>query len=296
MTTTKHILTEINFDQLPLFKTGKVRSVFDFGDTLLIVASDRVSAFDFILPTGIPGKGAVLTTLSELWFNKTNQLVKNHLITTDVTQFPAETKPYHEFLEGRSMLVKKTELVPIECVVRGYLIGSGWKDYQATGKVCGIDLPEGLKQAGKLETPIFTPAFKAEQGDHDENISFEKMSELIGEALAEKLKDISMKLYEFGRDYAQERGIILADTKFEFGLLNDEIILIDEVLTPDSSRYWAQSEYQEGISPPSYDKQIVRDYLANCGWDKKEPIPNLPESVIQKVADKYYEVETLLSN
>jgi len=296
MTATKHVLTSINFDQLPLFKTGKVRSVFDFGDTLLIVASDRVSAFDFILPTGIPGKGAVLTALSEVWFEKTNHLVKNHLITTDVKQFPAETEPYHEFLEGRSMLVKKTSLIPVECVVRGYLIGSGWKDYQATGQVCGIDLPEGLQQAGKLAEPIFTPAFKAEQGDHDENISFEKMIELIGEPLAVKLKEISLALYEFGRDYAESKGIILADTKFEFGLLNDEIILIDEVLTPDSSRYWAQSEYKEGISPPSYDKQIVRDYLANCGWDKKEPIPTLPESVVQKVADKYHEVETLLSS
>tara|TARA_Y100000591_G_C21833237_1_gene700926 strand:+ start:1040 stop:1930 length:891 start_codon:yes stop_codon:yes gene_type:complete len=296
MTTTKNVLTAINFDQLPLFKTGKVRSVFDFGDQLLIVASDRVSAFDFILPTGIPGKGAVLTSLSELWFKKTDHIVKNHLITTDINQFPDQTKPYHEFLEGRSMLVKKTKLIPIECVVRGYLIGSGWKDYQNTGQVCGIDLPNNLKQAGKLEEPLFTPAFKAEQGDHDENISFEKMVELIGEALATKLKNISLELYKFGRDFAQERGIILADTKFEFGILNDEIILIDEVLTPDSSRYWPASEYQEGISPPSYDKQIVRDYLANCGWNKQEPVPNLPEDVIQKVVGKYNEVKTLLSN
>ncbi len=296
MTTTKNVLTAINFDQLPLFKTGKVRSVFDFGDQLLIVASDRVSAFDFILPTGIPGKGAVLTSLSEIWFNKTNHIVKNHLITTDISQFPDKTKPYHEFLEGRSMLVKKTKLIPIECVVRGYLIGSGWKDYQNTGQVCGIDLPNNLKQAGKLEEPLFTPAFKAEQGDHDENISFEKMVELIGESLAKKLKNISLELYKFGRDFAQERGIILADTKFEFGILNDEIILIDEVLTPDSSRYWPEAEYQEGISPPSYDKQIVRDYLANCGWDKQEPVPNLPEDVIQKVVGKYNEVKSLLSN
>tara|TARA_Y100001970_G_scaffold45565_1_gene57175 strand:- start:121 stop:1011 length:891 start_codon:yes stop_codon:yes gene_type:complete len=296
MSTTKHVLTTIDFKQLPLFKTGKVRSVFDFGDMLLIVASDRVSAFDFILPTGIPGKGAVLTTLSELWFNKTKQIVNNHLITTDVKQFPSQTTPYHEFLEGRSMLVKKTSLVPVECVVRGYLIGSGWKDYQQTGKVCGIDLPEGLKQAGKLDTPIFTPAFKAEQGEHDENISFEKMGELIGDSLATKLKKISLDLYEFGRQYAESRGIILADTKFEFGLLEDEIILIDEVLTPDSSRYWAKTDYQEGISPPSYDKQIVRDYLANCGWNKTEPVPKLPDDVIQKVSQKYHEVESLLSN
>jgi phosphoribosylaminoimidazole-succinocarboxamide synthase len=294
MTTTKNVLTEINFDQMPLFKTGKVRSVFDFGDQLLIVASDRVSAFDFILPTGIPSKGAVLTSISEAWFARTSQIVKNHLITTDIAEFPEQTKPYHEFLEGRSMLVKKTELIPVECVVRGYLIGSGWKDYQATGQVCGIDLPKGLQQAGKLEEPIFTPAFKAEQGEHDENISFAKMIELIGEDLAEKLKAISLELYSFGRDYAEERGIILADTKFEFGLLNGEIILIDEVLTPDSSRYWPKSEYQEGISPPSYDKQIVRDYLANCGWDKQEPIPSLPEEVITKVVNKYQEVASLL--
>jgi len=295
MQKTKNIITEIKFDNLPIFKTGKVRSVFDFDDKLLLVASDRVSAFDFILPNGIPNKGAILTAVSEFWFNKTSHIVKNHLISTNVNDFPQEAAQYANDLSGRTMLVKKTELIPIECVVRGYIIGSGWKDYQATGKVCGISLPKGLNQADKLEEPIFTPAFKAEQGDHDENITYKKMEELIGSSLAAKLKEISLKLYNFGRDYAEIRDIILADTKFEFGLLNDEIILIDEVLTPDSSRYWPKSEYKPGVSPPSFDKQIVRDYLAET-WDKNPPIPTLPNSVIDKASQKYQEVFKLLNS
>jgi phosphoribosylaminoimidazole-succinocarboxamide synthase len=295
MQNTKNIITEIKFDNLPIFKTGKVRSVFDFDEKLLLVASDRVSAFDFILPNGIPNKGAILTAVSEFWFKKTAHIVKNHLISTNVADFPQEAAQYADDLSGRTMLVKKTELVPIECVVRGYIIGSGWKDYQSTGKVCGISLPKGLQQADKLEAPIFTPAFKAEQGDHDENITYEKMEDLIGSSLAAKLKDISLKLYNFGRDYAESRGIILADTKFEFGLLNNEIILIDEVLTPDSSRYWPRSEYKPGVSPPSFDKQIVRDYLAET-WNKKPPIPTLPNSIIDKASQKYQEVFELLNN
>ena len=295
MQKTKNVITEIKFDNLPIFKTGKVRSVFDFDDQLLLVASDRVSAFDFILPNGIPNKGAILTAISEFWFNKTNHIVKNHLISTDVSKFPAEAKQYADDLSGRTMLVKKTQLIPIECVVRGYIIGSGWKDYQATGKVCGITLPEGLNQADKLQEPIFTPAFKAEQGEHDENITYEKMEEIIGAPLAAKLKEISLKLYNYGRDFAETKGIILADTKFEFGLLNDEIILIDEVLTPDSSRYWPKSEYKPGISPPSFDKQIVRDHLA-ATWDKNPPIPTLPSEVIEKASNKYQEVFDLLNN
>ncbi len=290
MTTKVTALTDLNFETLPIFKTGKVRSVFDFGDKLLLVASDRVSAFDFILPDGIPGKGELLTNLSQFWFEKTQHLIGNHLISTDVNDFPKETQPYHAELKGRSMLVKKTQLLPVECVVRGYIIGSGWKDYQATGEICGIPLPQGLKQAQKLKEPIFTPAFKAEQGDHDENISFEKMIDLIGKKRAEYLKDISLQLYKLGSEYAESKGIILADTKFEFGVINDEIILIDEVLTSDSSRYWDKSEYKEGISPPSFDKQIVRDYLANSQWDKQPPVPNLPQEIISKVASRYNEV------
>ena len=294
MQKTKNVITEIKFENLPIFKTGKVRSVFDFDDQLLLVASDRVSAFDFILPNGIPNKGAILTAISEFWFNKTNHIVKNHLISTDVATFPEVAKQYSEDLTGRTMLVKKTKLIPIECVVRGYIIGSGWKDYQASGKVCGITLPEGFQQADKLNQPIFTPAFKAEQGEHDENITYEKMEELIGSSLAAKLKEISLQLYNFGRDFAETKGIILADTKFEFGLLNDEIILIDEVLTPDSSRYWPKSEYKPGISPPSFDKQIVRDHLA-ATWDKNPPVPTLPSEVIEKASNKYHEVFNLLN-
>ena len=294
MNFTKNVLTNLTFEKLPIFKTGKVRSVYDFSDKLLLVASDRVSAFDFILPNGIPGKGAILTQLSKFWFDKTEHIVKNHLISTDVKDFPELSQEYASDLEGRTMLVKKTELIPVECVVRGYIIGSGWKDYQNTGQVCGIDLPKGLQQADKLEQPIFTPAFKAEQGEHDENISFEKMIELIGEDLAIKLRDISLKLYAFGRDFAEKKGIILADTKFEFGLLNNEIILIDEVLTPDSSRYWPKDMYKPGISPPSFDKQIVRDHLEQTDWDKQPPVPNLPKTVIQKAAGKYQELQTLL--
>ena len=290
MIANNNVLTELDFSTLPVFKTGKVRSVFDFGDQLLLVASDRVSAFDFILPDGIPGKGALLTSLSEFWFAKTKHIIGNHLISTNVDDFPKETAPYKEALRGRSMLVKKTTLLPVECVVRGYIIGSGWKDYQATGQICGITLPEGLQQAQKLAEPIFTPAFKAEQGDHDENISFERMCELIGQDKAEYLRDISLKLYAYGRDFALEKGIILADTKFEFGVIDDEIILIDEVLTSDSSRYWDMNEYQQGSSPPSFDKQIVRDYLANSDWNKQPPVPNLPAEVIDKVAKRYNEV------
>ncbi len=295
MTVTDSILTTIDFPKLSLFKEGKVRSVFDFSDKLLIVASDRVSAFDFILPNGIPSKGATLTALSEFWFNKTQHIVKNHLITTDASMFPSEAMPYAASLAGRSMLVKKTELIPIECVVRGYIIGSGWKDYQKTGAVCGITLPSGLQLADKLEEPIFTPAYKAEQGGHDENISFESMIEHVGQERAEALRNISLELYKYGRDFAEKRGIILADTKFEFGLINDEIILIDEVLTPDSSRYWPMEDYAPGISPPSFDKQIVRDYLEQSEWDKQPPVPQLPEEVITRASQRYQEVVEKLS-
>ena len=291
---TKSVLNEFNFTNLNLLKEGKVRSVYDLGDQLLFVASDRVSAFDVILNQGIPHKGEILTKLSEFWFNISTEIIGNHFITSDVNLYPEVCKPYAEDLAGRSMLVKKAELLPVECVVRGYIIGSGWKDYQNTGAICGIELPEGLNLADKLEQPIFTPAFKAEMGDHDENISFDRMIDIVGEERANYMKDISMKLYEFGRDYAAQKGIILADTKFEFGVVNGEIILIDEVLTPDSSRYWPKEDYQPGVSPPSFDKQIVRDYLAGLTWDKNPPAPDLPSDVIQRVSNRYQEVFNLL--
>ncbi|MEK9658085.1 MAG: phosphoribosylaminoimidazolesuccinocarboxamide synthase [bacterium] len=288
--TETNILTNLDFPGLTLFKEGKVRSVYDFGKELLIVASDRVSAFDVILPEGIPGKGTLLSKVSKFWFDQTKYIVKNHLISTDVADFPEETKPYHAQLAGRSMYVKKTDLIEVECVVRGYLVGSGWKDYQQSGQVCGITLPEGLQQAAKLPEPIFTPASKAPMGEHDENISFADMQDKLGEELAQKLKELSFQLYTFAADYAAEKGIILADTKFEFGILDGEIILIDEALTPDSSRFWAKEDHQLGCSPPSFDKQIIRDYLENSDWNKQAPGPKLPEDIIQKAAQRYQEV------
>lgn len=288
------VITSLDLPNLKLFKEGKVRSVYEVGNDLLIVASDRVSAFDFILPNGIPHKGEVLTSVSQFWFDFLGDDVSHHLISTNIDDFPEECQQYNDILKGRSMLVKRTELIPVECVVRGYIIGSGWKDYQETGAVCGITLPEGLQLADKLETPIFTPAYKAEMGDHDENISKEQMDNLIGKELADTLEKISLDIYKKGRDYAESKGIILADTKFEFGRIGDQIILIDEVLTPDSSRYWPANNYQPGISPPSFDKQIVRDHLA-ATWDKTPPVPELPESVINKASQRYTELHTLLT-
>lgn len=286
---TESVITTIHCPKLQLFKEGKVRSVFDLGDHLLIVASDRVSAFDFILPNGIPQKGAVLTSVSEFWFDFLKGSYNHHLVSTNCDEFPEECQEYRSILEGRSMLVKKTELIPIECVVRGYIIGSGWKDYKETGSVCGISLPKNLKLAEKLENPIFTPAFKAEMGGHDENISKEKMIDIIGKETAEILEKTSLDIYNKGRDFAASKGIILADTKFEFGKIGDTIFLIDEVLTPDSSRYWPEESYQPGISPPSFDKQIVRDHLADT-WDKQSPVPTLPESVVQNASNRYLEL------
>ncbi len=295
MNTNTQVITDYTQMDLPLFKQGKVRNVYDLGEQLLIVAFDRVSAFDFVLPDGIPEKGRVLTNLSQFWFDYTQSIIPNHCISTNVDEFPEETHPYKSLLDGRSMLVKKTELIEIECVVRGYIMGTGWKEYQQSGTVCGIPLPEGLQLADKLPEPIFTPAFKAATG-HDENITVERMKELVGEELTDYLSKTSIEIYKQGRDYASERGIILADTKFEFGKLGDEVILIDEVLTPDSSRFWPKSEYKPGISPPSFDKQIVRDHLENTDWDKKPPVPNLPEEVIQRASERYLEVESLLIN
>ena len=293
MPTTRPVITNIDCPALTLFKKGKVRSVFDFGDALLLVSSDRVSAFDHILNEGIPGKGQVLTEVSKHWFERFESTFKHHMITTDFSQFPEETKPYEDILAGRSMLVHKTDLIEIECVVRGYLVGSGWKDYQKTGEVCGHKLPDNLQLASKLAEPIFTPAIKARDG-HDENVSVDKMRDLIGSEMTNYLIQTSLDIYTTARDIAAEKGIIIADTKFEFGQKDGDIVLIDEVLTPDSSRFWPKDKYQLGISPPSYDKQIVRDHLEASGWDKNPPVPTLPAGIIQKTADSYREIADIL--
>ena len=274
---------------LDLIAQGKVRDIYAVDtDHLLIVTTDRMSAFDVVLPNPIPGKGEVLTQLSEFWFNKTQSIVKNHM-TDDLELIDLLDSPDQlEYFSKRSMIVKRLNPLPIEAVVRGYLIGSGWKDYQATGSVCGIQLEEGLQMAQKLPEPIYTPATKAEVGEHDENISYEQTIDLIGEELASRVKNIAIDIYNFGVNHAKERGIIIADTKFEFGLDNQgELYLIDEVLTPDSSRFWALENYKLGSSPPSFDKQYLRDYLETLDWDKTAPGPELPEDVIQNTTEKY---------
>lgn len=291
-----HVITDLDLGSIPLFRKGKVRHVYDCGDALVFVASDRVSAFDCILPNGIPYKGEVLTQVSKSWFSMLPSTFKHHFISDNVDDFPPEFHPYKAQLQGRSMLVHKTELIEVECIVRGYVVGSGWKDYVNTGEICGITLPKGLQLASKLDSPIFTPASKAFDGLHDENISFEKMVDTVGAELAHTLKELSLQLYTFGRDYAQERGIILADTKFEFGIKDGEIYIIDELLTPDSSRYWAIEDYKEGISPPSFDKQIIRDYLEQSGWDKQPPAPVLPDEIVNKASSQYLEIMKRLNN
>ena len=267
--------------------SGKVREIFDLGEHLLFVASDRISAFDCILPNAIPHKGEVLTQLSDFWFRKMT-FVENHIVAVDFADFPAALRPFERELRGRSMVVKKARPLPIECIARGYLIGSGWKDYCATGSVCGIPLPAGLQQAQQLPETIFTPASKATTG-HDENIPWETAVQLCGEEVARQARDLTLRIYEAGRAHAAEHCIILADTKFEFGLLDGRVILIDEVLTPDSSRYWPAADYRVGISPPSFDKQFVRDYLETLTWDKTPPAPPLPAEVVQKTSEKYIE-------
>ncbi len=273
-------------------RQGKVRDIYDFGDRLLFVASDRISAFDWILPNGIPDKGRVLTQVSRFWFDRLD--VPNHVLSLEPGDLNLPAGTDVESLRGRSMVVRKTEVVPIECVVRGYLAGSGWKEYQQSRTVCGIGLPDGLIQADRLPEPIFTPATKADSG-HDENISFEETCSRIGDELAGKLRDLSLSIYSSAADYARERGIILADTKFEFGLLDREVILIDEVLTPDSSRYWPADRYEPGHSPFSYDKQFVRDWLESTSWDKNSPPPQLPDEIIEKTREKYIEAYEVLT-
>ena len=270
-------------------RSGKVREIFDAGDKLLFVASDRISAFDCVMPNGIPQKGEVLTQMSKFWFERTGDIVKNHMISVDVADFPAPFNEYADQLKGRSMLVTKTDVLPVECIVRGYLIGSGWKEYKESGTIGGMPLRPGYQQASQLDEPIFTPSTKAEQGLHDENISFDQMKEIVGEEKAEKLKAISLALYKQAAEYALTKGIIIADTKFEFGELDGEIILIDEALTPDSSRFWPADTYEVGCSPMSFDKQFVRDYLQTLDWDKTPPAPALPDEILKKSQAKYLE-------
>jgi len=282
-------LTKIRIPGVPAPRSGKVREIYEAGDKLLFVASDRISAFDCVMPNGIPKKGSVLNMISKFWFERTGDIVKNHMITTDVSNFPAPYNQHADQLAGRSMLVKKTTVFPVECIVRGYLIGSGWKEYKQSGTIGGMPLRAGYQMADKLDEPIFTPSTKAEQGLHDENISFERAKEIVGAAKAEKLKAISIALYKRAAEYALTKGIIIADTKFEFGELDGEIILIDEALTPDSSRFWPADTYKVGSSPMSYDKQFVRDYLETLDWDKTPPAPALPEEIITKTQAKYLE-------
>ena len=282
-------MAEDTLSGLTLFNRGKVRDIYDLGDNLLLVASDRISAFDVILPTLIPDKGKILTALSVYWFNVIKDILPHHLITTDVDQFPAACQPHKAKLEGRTMLVKKSLPAPVECIVRGYLAGSGWKDYQKTGAVCGIPLPKGLVEAGRLDEPIFTPSTKAPVGAHDVNITFDEMVTKVGKKRAEKMRDATVAIYSRARALAETKGIIIADTKFEFGIEGDEIILIDEVLTPDSSRFWPMAGYEPGKTPDSFDKQFVRDYLVNLPWDMKSPAPELPPDIVRKTQDKYLE-------
>ena len=277
--------TELPFK---LFKRGKVRDIYEIDDNLLIVATDRISAFDFVLPDPIPNKGIYLTQLSIFWFEKMKNIVDNHLISGDVEDFPDELKDYRDVLDKRSMLVTKTEVIPVECIVRGYLSGSGWKEYQKKGEICGVKLPKGLRESEKLDEPIFTPTTKAEKG-HDMPITFEQLKDMVGKETAEKLRDLSIEIYEKARDYAYQRGIIIADTKFEFGVKDGEIILVDELLTPDSSRFWPLDKYEPGKPQPSFDKQYVRDYLTSTGWDKNSPPPHLPEEVIRETEKRYRE-------
>ncbi|MFA6290529.1 MAG: phosphoribosylaminoimidazolesuccinocarboxamide synthase [Victivallales bacterium] len=279
-------LLQTEMEGFPQPRRGKVRDIYDMGDSLLFIASDRISAFDVVMPNGIPDKGKVLTGLSLFWFDLMKWM-PNHLITAEVSKYPEKLRKYSEDLQGRSMLVKKAKPLAIECIVRGYITGSGWKDYQKTGTVCGIPLRKGYKQAEKLDEALFTPSTKAELGTHDENISIEQAREIVGAKLADKAKELSIKAYNTAADFAKTKGIILADTKFEFGVLNDELILIDEVLTPDSSRFWPADQYILGGSPPSLDKQFVRDYLESLNWDKTPPAPDLPDGIVMKTRDKY---------
>ena len=288
-------LYESKLEHLNILKQGKVRDIYDLGDCLLMVATDRLSAYDVIMPDPIPDKGKILTQLSIFWFNLFSDMVPNHLLEGDVSSFPSECQPYQDILADRSMLVKKVEPLPIECVVRGYISGSGWKSYQKNLTICGISLPAGLKESEKLPEPLFTPSTKEEVGQHDINISFEEAVNRVGSDVAEQVRDLSLSIYQRGVDVASKKGIIIADTKFEFGLLNNEIVLIDEVLTPDSSRFWPLATYKPGGPQPSFDKQFVRDYLTSVQFNHQPPGPRLPADVIEKTREKYLEALKLLT-
>jgi phosphoribosylaminoimidazole-succinocarboxamide synthase len=288
-------ISETDFEELKLLKRGKVRDVYDLGEHLLMVATDRISAFDVVMPNPVPDKGIILTQISLFWFDIMQPLIQNHVVAKDVKQYPEICQSYSDALQGRSMLVKKAQPLPIECIVRGYISGSGWKEYTDSGSICGIALPEGLKESQQLPEPIFTPSTKAEQGEHDINIDFNAAANLIGEAKAQKIRDLSVAIYKKGADLASQKGIIIADTKFEFGSVGDDIILIDEILTPDSSRFWPKESYSPGGPQKSYDKQYLRDYLNTLDWNKKAPGPALPDDVIENTRQKYLDALIQLS-
>ncbi len=291
---TNEPLLTLEIPGIKKIKSGKVREIFDLGEHLLFVASDRISAFDCVMPNGIPRKGEVLTQISYFWFDRTEHLVPNHLAAKAGDPLPAALQPFAAQVGRRSMIVKKARPLAIECVVRGYLTGSGWKDYQKTGAVCGIKLPAGLRDSSRLPEPVFTPATKAETG-HDENISFEQACELTGRDIAEKARELSLKIYSFAADYALQRGIIIADTKFEFGIIDGKLVLIDEVVTPDSSRFWPADKYEVGRSQPSFDKQYVRDYLETLSWNKQPPAPALPADIVARTTEKYLDAYARLT-
>ncbi len=286
---------QTSFPDLKLVNRGKVRDIYDLGEHLLIVTSDRISAFDVIMNEAIPNKGFVLTQISKFWFEKMADVIPNHVVATDVADFPAVTRKYRDDLTGRSMLVKKAKPLPVECIVRGYVSGSGWKEYSQRGSICGIPLPAGLLESAELPEPIFTPSTKAELGEHDENISFDKTIQMCGRELAGQVRDATLAIYRRARDYAVTKGIIIADTKFEFGIYNDHLIWIDEALTPDSSRFWPSDQYQPGGAQPSFDKQFLRDYLETLDWGKKAPPPPLPAEIVRKTGEKYFEALTRLT-
>jgi len=289
-----NIVLETEMPDVGTPRRGKVRDIYDLGDSLLLVVTDRVSAFDVVLPNGIPGKGKVLTAISVFWFMMMEDIVQNHILAIEVRDMPSKLHKYRDMLEGRSLLVKKAKVVPVECIVRGYLSGSGWKSYQKDGSVCGIKLPGGMRESSKIAQPIFTPSTKAEAG-HDVNISFDEMKKTVGKDTAEKLQDLTLRIYGRARDFAEKKGIIIADTKMEFGVFHDDIILIDELLTPDSSRFWSIKDYAPGRSQDSFDKQIVRDYLLTLDWDQTPPGPVLPEDIVKKTSERYLEILRILT-
>ena len=291
------ITTKTEISAYPLLSRGKVRDIYDIDDkTLLIVTTDRMSAFDVIMDKPIPYKGVILNQITLFWMDKFKDIIPNHLVESDVDRFPAALAPWKDELEGRAVLVRKAKPLPVECIVRGYISGSGWKDYQKTGTLCGYQLPAGMRESDKLETALFTPSTKAAVGEHDQNISFEKMKEIVGADVAEKVRDLAVTLYKEAAGFAATKGILIADTKFEFGIdENRNVYLIDEILTPDSSRFWPAASYEVGISPPSFDKQYVRDWLETQPWDKKAPAPRLPEEVARKTTEKYNEALRLLT-